>query len=938
MATRTQRCVGRAALAVGLAVAVTLSAWASAAEVAAVIETARMGAELNDDATWRSLVDKASGRECIAEAGKIAVGDVSHSGKTFAAQALSAEGERLRVRYAGTDTVLTYRVQPAGDWATFTLESVAGTRPERLTLLRVPVAITERVGPRLNIAWDDETAVCVMAANRQADCGARRREYADLVAATQDAPGPRIEGAAVALIVCPTAEFKAVAREASHAFGLLTNEAPDGTPVKGTDLARGSYWFLSFGEAEVDTVIELCQQTGFRQVMMGSGSWCRTVGHYTFNETRYPHGLEGLKAVVDKLHAAGILVGMHTFVSKVSKTDAYVTPVPDKRFWKDRETTLAEDVSADATEVRVTGDLSQWPGSPVCKQKTWEGGVSKHQEVILGDEIVQYEAIGPEGKWDTFLGCRRGAWGTAAAAHKAGDVGYHYGVDGCINGYIIDQETDLMDEVADRIAGIFNHCGFDMVYFDGGEDVDRRRFNYYVSNFQEQAMRRFTKRPIIHMGTIMTHLLWHSFARSATVDTYLSTLHGAILSGATVGKWPTVRDHIDRSVRYLESINEDMMPGELGWFGIWPKGENTDGLQLDEAEYLMGKSLAHDAPISLQTSLSQMDAHVLTPEILRIVGRYEHLRAAAPVPEEIARMLREPGRDFAMLDYGGDTWWEPVEALSEVAGTHDVRAFVGKFNGGSFATVWHYLREGELIVPLDPGAVEVTDLDARPIETRGDGGRLVVPVGSIRTTLIAPKTTPEGLRAALQRAELRMREPVRLFIRAEDCTRLVGEMALGSKVGVEEPEALGDVVVCTAQPNMAQPQDWYAEYTVEIPHDGRWTVWGRVRYPTGTDMSFALVPAGEEVTLQGAQVLGNCGVNEKKWHWTGRGGGSTTVPPGEPIALKLKKGSFTFRIHAREGAGTAANNPRLDVLCFDDEGFGPPTDEQAAAALGRGAG
>ena len=29
-------------------------------------------------------------------------------------------------------------------------------------------------------------------------------------------------------------------------------------------------------------------------------------------------------------------------------------------------------------------------------------------------------------------------------------------------------------------------------------------------------MSKFTKRPLIHMGTIMTHLLWPSFARSST--------------------------------------------------------------------------------------------------------------------------------------------------------------------------------------------------------------------------------------------------------------------------------------------------------------------------------------------------------------------------------------------------------------------------------------
>ncbi len=912
-----------------------LTALGLSAQAAVVFEMLGGRAVLNDNATWQSVMDMATGRECVAKAGEVAIASVTHSGRTFQANSAVLAGDALTLRFADTNTMLVYQVERAEDWVVLRLNTVAGTRPERLVLLRVPVRITTRVGRRLNIAWDDKTAVCVMAVNRQVDCGAARRDFADLVASTQDAPGPRIEGAAAALIICPPGEFKAVARKASHTFGLLTNEDAGGRPVKDTELPKGSYWFLSFGEADVDKVVEYCERAGIKQVMMSSGSWCKTVGHYTFQETRYPDGIESLKRVVDRLHACGILVGMHTFVSKVSKTDPYVTPVPDKRFWKDRQTALAADVTADQTEIRVDGDLSQWPGSPVCKQKTWEGGVEKHQEVIVDDEIIWYRSIGPEGRWDTFLGCKRGAWGTAAATHKAGAAGSHFGVDGCINGYIIDQETSLMDEVSDRIAHIFNYCGFDMVYFDGGEDVDRRRFNYYVSNFQEQAMRRFTKRPIIHMGTIMTHLLWHSFARSSTVDTYLNTLYGAIQSGASVDKWPTVREHIDRSVRYLESINEDMVPGELGWFGIWPKGEHTDGLQLDEVEYLMVKSLAYDAPISLQTDFSQMSAHVLTPGILDIVRYYEYLRGRGSVPADLQTELRQPGKDFVALNLGGDEGFYEVEEVPLVGGTHDVRAFVGACEVGSFATLWHYLRDGEIVLTLDPAKVYLSDIVGQPIEFRKEKGRAIIPVGSRRNTLICEGMTPASLKAALAGAEVRVSQPVLVFVQAEDCSKLEGEMARGSQVGVREPEAFGDVVVCTALPSPAEAKPWYAEYTVNLPHAGRWTVWARVRYPTGADLSFGLVPEGQAVTLAGSQVLGNCGVNEKKWHWTGSGTGTTAVPPGQPITLELDKGLFTFHVYAREGTGHTATNPRLDVICFADEAFEPPTDEQAARALGK---
>ncbi|NPV46467.1 MAG: hypothetical protein HPY69_05895 [Armatimonadetes bacterium] len=887
---------------------------------------------LSEAGVWQSLRGADGHELCAAPAHLPLATVVDPQGTTQPVATASYSDGHLRLTFQGTDAVLTYAVEPDEYWTVLRLESVEGTRPQRLTLCQVPVNVTAHIGPRLNIAWDDKVAVCLLAATRQADCGARREgEVAVLRAGLQDAPGPKLEGGAVALIVAPREAIEERLREASHAFGLLTNEDASGTPVKRTDLPRGSYWFLGCGEAEVDTLIEYCRRAGFRQIMLSSGAWCTKVGHYELNTAAFPEGEKSLKRFVDKLHAAGILVGMHCFASKVSKTDAYVTPVPDRRFWVDKRTTLAEAIDATQTEIRA-GDLSQWPGSPLCSQKTWEGGVDKHREVIVDDEIIQYEAIGPEGRWDTFLGCRRGAWGTQPAAHAAGAEGRHYGVDGCINGYIVDQETTLLDETTDRLAQVFNDCGFDMVYFDGGEDVDKTRFNYYVSRFQETAMRKFRKRPIIHMGTIMTHLTWHSFARSSTVDTYLNTLYGAIQSGAPVEKWPTVRDHIDVSVRYMLSVREDLMPGELGWFGIWPKGPNTDGLQLDEVEYLMGKSLGYDVPVSLQTSFEQMERHPLTPEILRMVRAYEELRMARKVAPGTRQQLQALGKDFVLLRHTGQPEFVPVEPLAVAGGSREVRALFGRYGGSGLATVWPVVRECELALPVDAPRVRALDFDGREVALRAKGEATIVPLTHRRLTLLFDGVTATQVREALERAEVRLPPAVRLVIPAAN-GRLVGEMALGSQVGVSEPEAFGDVVVCTSKPGYAAPQEWYAEYEVRVPRAGQYNLWARVRYPSGADDSFGVLLPGERLTLSGTQVLGNCGMNGRQWHWTGRGGGSTSAPPGEVVTLKLAAGVTKLRVYAREGPGTAAMNPRLDVLYLTSDLFETPTDQAVSALL-----
>lgn len=732
---------------------------------------------LKADGTWRSIVDKHTGREYAPTGRSVPMASVQWDGVVHSASRANEEGGRLVLGFASCETRLVYQVETAEDWIAFRLGEVIGPRPERLTLICLPAAITEHVGPRLNGAWSEQYGICVRAMNLQTQGrAARRAGYAELACTTQDAPGPRVEGAAAAVLAGPPPLLRQRLQQLAVACDLPRND--DGrTPAKDLPLARGSYWFLHFGERDVEKVIEYCRRTGFRQVMLSSGAWCRTVGHFTVNTALYPDGIESLRRTVARLHAEGILVGMHTFASKVSKTDPYVTPVPDRRFWVDMSARLAQAVGPTERTLHMADDLSQWPGSPVAQQKLWEGGVLKHQEIVLDDEIIRYEAIGPPGQWNTLLGCQRGAYGTRRAAHAAGTLGRHYGVDGCINGYIIDQETTLLDETTSRLAEVFNTCDFDMVYFDGGEDVDRRRFDYYVSKCQALAMRKFRKRPLIHMGTIMTHNTWHSFTRSGTVDTYLNTLYGHIVAGGKVESWPTVRSHIDRSVAYMLSVGEDMVPGELGWFGIWPLGKNTDGLQLDEMEYLMVRSLAYDAPISLQTSFAQMESHPLLGGLLEIVSAYEHLRRSGEVPETVRQTLRQPGKDFVLVTadvFGGSSQtpkargdrqpeaaaassprmtpeFVPVEPVPAVAGGREVRAMAGARGPDTIAVVWHFLgKRGVLEVRHTRLRAERLDRSAVACEVHPD--RTLVPVDHRRTTLWFRDTPPAEARRLLAEA------------------------------------------------------------------------------------------------------------------------------------------------------------------------------------------
>ncbi len=906
-------------------------------EANCILENPRFRATVAADATWRSLIHKDTGNELLPAGLRVSLAQVRCGDRVFSANRAQYDDRRLVVRFAGCDTRLVYRVLPADDWVALVLEQIGGTRPDRVVLLQVPTTITEHVGRRLNGAWNSEEAVCLRGVNLQTHGFPRRgKSHTVLCAESQDEPGPRLEGSGVALLVAPTEQLRGILAELSRRFQLPRNERR-GIASKDLPMARQSYWFLSFSEKDVDRVIDYCRRTGFRQVMLNSGAWCTSVGHFTFNRQRYPDGIESLRRTVARLHEHGILVGMHTFASKVSKHDPYVTPVPNRGFVVDRRAVLAADIGPEDTQIRTTSDLSQWPGSAVCRQKVWEGHVSKHQEVIIDDEIIQYQSIGPEGRWDTFLGCKRGAWGTRPAAHRAQADCQHWAVDGCINGYILDQDAPLFQETTSRLAHIFNYCDFDMVYFDGSEDVDRRRYWYYASNAHAVPLSKFTKRPVIHAGGGFTFELWHSFTRTNTVDQYPGTYLAYLRAGGNLERFPTCKDHIDRSVRGLAACADDMIPGELGWFGIGPKSGHYAGLQPDEIEYLMCKSLAYDAPISLQTSFARMEAHPLTPDLLEIVRRYEQLRLSGSVPPAVCEQLKATGRDFVLLPAalaGGDSTarFVPVERLPQVAGTEHIRAFVGPLDDAAVATVWHYVgNQGELL--LATGNVVAYTVQGDRIELESTGSQTTVPIGPRRLLLHFPAHSPGEVRRLLAGAVFEPRKPVVLWLQAEQFARSEGPMHTGRQAGVDYQGAFGDVVLCTGPVRHSKEDPAFCEYRVKIPHAGRWTLWARVRYPTGGDMSFGLVLPGQPVTLSGNQVLGNCGVNDRQWHWTGRGGGVTTVPPGQPIVFDLPAGTFTFQVWPREGPGTAKGNPQVDCFCLADDPHYRPNDQDAQHAL-----
>lgn len=578
--------------------------------------------KLSETAVPRSLILTADNTDCLDRTKPEPFAEVQLADGTWrAANQASLSGDTLKLGFRDTDTTLSLAVESRPDWLALRVAGFGGARPKAVRFVMLNSAFSETVGKRLNIGWNRAHALCVMATSPltgAAVAGLPQVSLEDtvaavnrgeggvlprvrLTAAAQDSAGTKMEGASAAIIACATPAFKAVARSVAHTYGLPTNETSDGTPIKDTELARGSCLITSAGLADADRLIRLCNDTGIRHVLLNPEAWGSSSGPGGVNASLFPKGADDLAAFVGRLKAAGLTAGLHGVAPKAGK-----------------------------------------------------------------------EAAGA------------------------------------------------------RLADLYNACGFGAVCLDGDPD----------GVFQTAVLSRLS-RPVLLTGSTVPHRLWHAYARGGTVDTYLDTV------GGISGSWPTVRRHIDAGVACLLSARADMMPGELGRFGVWPRqkvgGRDVEGLQLDELEYLLCRSVAFDCPVSLQTSLGELERNPLAPDLLRLIKIYETARMNGTFSEAVKAPMREPGQDFTvLLRKGFGPVLVPVRPVA-VGNSRVAHAMVGAFDKGSVATFWTAAGSASVTLDLSPFVARVADFDdQRVVAQKSAADKLTLPVTSRRLTLLCP--------------------------------------------------------------------------------------------------------------------------------------------------------------------------------------------------------
>ena len=625
-----------------------------------VIENARFRLVVGSDAKVRSLVLKATGEECAAGAEGVPLFTVTqdrpfnnevkliHPNKrtTYPANALRREGDRLIVGFAVapyeaavdlkvTDAYVEFRLadflvdKEDYDYLRMDVPPVASFR-----VLQLPVLDRKNFGDWLNASWDGKSAIGVVGTSPYPDIDHEDRNgfrilTADLVR------GIRLRGASAALIAANGREdFLDCMDALEEDFDL-----PRGVKSRRSEAVKEFIYHVA-GETSptnIDRHIEWARKGGFRYMTFDTSvfhvnvkgySW-GSYGDYDWNG-KFPRGATDVRAMLDRVKAAGIHPGLHFLHTHIGMKSRYVTPVADPRLNKTRRFTLAKplDASTNLTELTVFEPTEGTTMFEPCRV------------LQFGGELLSYESYTSEPPY-RFLGVRRGAWDTKVAAHPRGEIGgildiSEYGTPGSC---YIDQNTDLQEEVSAKIGAIYG-CGFEYAYFDGSEGVNPP-CNFHVSNAQYRQWKLLKPTPLFAEGAAKTHFDWHMLSGANAFDCFSPDVFRR-----NIVRFPVAQAPLSW---------QDMTRVNFGWWKFFAPGkadswgEGHGGTTPEQWQFACSQCLAWDCPATVLVSLRDVEADRANAEkCFEVMRLWGEARRRGLLSAEQKEMLKDTSKDYRL--------------------------------------------------------------------------------------------------------------------------------------------------------------------------------------------------------------------------------------------------------------------------------------------------
>lgn len=586
-----------------------------------VLETETFKLTLGKDAVARSLVVKGTNEEMLIKGANVPLFSATqdrpfnnetklqhpNTRTTYKADSLVWDGERLTVGFETAPYKAVVKVEKGAGYLRFILEDFI-CDPEdygnqamdlppvaEFRILQLPVKERGHYGEWLNCMWDDVSAVCVAACDPWSLIWHEDRDGGRVLTADLYS-GKKLRGGSAAIIVADGKEsFLEVMDGFEAALDLPRGVQSRRSPM----LNRSIYWTSDANPSNIDQHIAIARKAGLKMMLFYYPCFVkargyRLMGDYDLNDN-YPGGYDDLRNMIDKVKAAGITPGFHTLQTHVGVESRYVRPSIDARLNRKRLFTLKEPIPA-------SGEVKEI----FVEENPVDSPLHDHTRVIaFGGEGFEYEGYTTEPPYK-FTGVRRRAFDTDAVAHRKGEIGGILDLSefGRGTSIYINQDNDLQDEIAEKIARIYD-CGFEFLYLDGSEGVHPPT-GINVSLAQYRVASKLGKMPLFMEGAAKSHFGWHLQAGANAFDIFPPEVFKEKILEFPYAEAPKMADNMTRV--------------DFGWWNIRP--ETTPEM------WNFADSLAAEwhCPVTIQFSFSALESNPHADELLAVLKKWEEYR------------------------------------------------------------------------------------------------------------------------------------------------------------------------------------------------------------------------------------------------------------------------------------------------------------------------
>jgi hypothetical protein len=705
--------------------------WGSPIHAEVVFETECLAVRIDDTGAVRSMMDRSSQREYLAAEQPSPLLGIRIGGQFQAPRAMQRDESKgtLTLQYSDGVAAVVKAVTKATH---ISLELVSIDSPEKVEVVvwgPYPTRIKETIGETVGVVRDGEFALGIQALNvktlggypvAESDVMAGRGDTAQatdfgsvLQAFTRNRSGDRVApnwghpnfvirgfddggvvGSKIALFGCPAGKALKTIGEIEVAEGL-PHPLIDGTWGKIAPGATASYLIVGFGEDTIDEAIALTKRAGLQYLYHGGpfSTW----GHFQLDPSQFPHGWAGMKGCVEKAHAEGVRLGVHTLSNFITTNDAYVTPTPDDRLAKVGSSVLTEDIDAAGTEI------------PVADPK-WFNQMENNtlKTVQIGGELVRYTSVSEQAPW-RLLGCRRGVYQTQPAEHPK-DTPVAKLMDHAYKVFLTD--AGLSREVAVRLADLFNQTGLMQISFDGLEGNWSTGMGQYGSALFTKAwydhLRDDLRGTVINDASNPGHYFWHIYTRMNWGEPWYAGFR---------------ESQTEYRLQNQDYFRRNLMPCMLGWFNM------TAQTSLEDAEWLLARAAGFDAGFALNTGLSVVRDNGMSESILQAIREWENARMNGAFSESQKRRLQDIRQEFHLEASDARSWdlcpvysskhtlaqqvqpGQPSEAAWELDNPHRTQPlqFILQVSGGAAVSDMTLEIDGaeetQIPLTLQPGSV-----------------------------------------------------------------------------------------------------------------------------------------------------------------------------------------------------------------------------------------